>query len=225
MKKLDARRLKYHTFSTCPMATERLFGNEALRKQSFLKFKTSRAHYGDNRETLAKNGFYYYGKKFEIRCSSCKFVIVKLKADEDVRPIHAHYSPNCHFNAPSAPNWEDIDDDDDYDYNNNDVATMENNQYANIYPDLNNDLFDNKNNDDDDDDDIPIFSNDKIANIDASNTNSVDDSMCKICFERERDTCFLPCRHVSTCSECAKRCKVCCICREKIKNKLEIYLQ
>ncbi|CDG72428.1 Inhibitor of apoptosis 2 iap-2 [Spodoptera exigua multiple nucleopolyhedrovirus] len=217
IKKLDARRLKYHTFSTCPMATERLFVNEALRKQSFLKFKTSRTHYRDNRETLAKNGFYYYGKKFEIRCSSCKFVIVKLKADEDVWIIHAHYSPNCHFNAPSAPNWEDIDDDDDDIDINNNVITRKNNQYANIYPNLNDDKLNNN-----DDDDISIFSNDKITNSAASN---IDDIMCKICFERERDTCFLPCRHVSTCAECAKRCKVCCICREKIKNKLEIYLQ
>ncbi|QEI03539.1 IAP-2 [Spodoptera cosmioides nucleopolyhedrovirus] len=218
LKKLDARRLKYHAFSTCPMATERLFKNEALRKQSFLKFKTSRVYYRDNHQVLAKNGFYYYGKKFEIRCSSCKFVIVKLKADdEDVRLIHAHYSPNCHFNAPSAPNLDDIDDDDD-------TSVMENNQYAHIYPDLEVEVENNNLLHKNDNDDIPIFSDDKVTNITSAN-NIDDDIMCKICFERERDTCFLPCRHVSTCSECAKRCKVCCICREKIKNKLEIYLQ
>ncbi|ACI47459.1 IAP-2 [Spodoptera litura nucleopolyhedrovirus II] len=209
LKKLDARRLKYHAFSTCPMATERLYKSEALRKQSFRKFKASRAHYQDNLETLAKNGFYYYGKKLEIRCSSCKLVIVKLNAGDDVHLIHAQHSPNCHFTAaaPSAPNWDDVEDND--------------RDYAHIYPDLS--ALNNNNDTNNDiiaDGDISIFSDDKVTNI-----TSDDDIMCKICFERERDTCFLPCRHVSTCSECAKRCKVCCICREKIKNKLEIYLQ
>ncbi|QNV47889.1 inhibitor of apoptosis-2 [Alphabaculovirus altersperidaniae] len=208
LKKLDARRLKYHEFSTCPIASERLFRNEALRKLSFRKFKTARARYRDDGacKTLAKNGFYYYGKKIEIRCSFCK---VKLNNDNNaIDDVHGHHSPNCHFNAPSAPTWEDIDENiyDDVDY-------------KHIYPNLSVELgVAGKNNDDA----ISIFSDDKANSFATAN---VDDIMCKICFERERDTCFLPCRHVSTCSECAKRCKVCCICREKIKNKLEIYLQ
>ena len=216
MKRLEARRIKYHTFSTCPKSTQRLMENETMRKQSFLKFKASRAHYRDNYKVLAKNGFYYYGKKTEIRCSYCKLVIVKLNDGDDIKLVHCRHSPECLFNdtaAPSAPNFEDVSDNS----NHHDVAY----RYERMYPDLSTEFNDDKFTDD-------IFSNDKDETsvvINDSKKLGVDDIMCKICFERERDTCFLPCRHVSTCSECAKRCKVCCICREKIRNKLEIYLQ
>nr|AWJ76693.1 iap-2 [Lymantria dispar multiple nucleopolyhedrovirus] len=51
-----------------------------------------------------------------------------------------------------------------------------------------------------------------------------DDINCKICFERPRNVCFLPCRHVCACAACARRCAACCICRQTILNKMEIYL-
>ena len=195
MKKLDARRLKYHTFSTCEMATFRLLNNKTLRKQSFERFKTARLYFHDKFEELADNGFYYYGVKFEIRCSSCLLTIVKFNKQDDIRQIHHKYSPTCKFNAPSAPAWEP--DDDKNIYSNN------------LYPKL------------------PLCDDARVNYSDEPKLSSVapDDVMCKICFEREREVCFLPCRHVSTCWECANKCKVCCICREKIKNKLEIYLQ
>lgn len=218
LKKLNARHLKYHTFSTCPMATRRLFENGTLRKESFRKFKTARIHYKDEHEQLANNGFYYYGKKVEIRCSHCQLVIVKLNKHDNAQHIHRRWSPECHFNKPSAPpleKTESILENYEENYNNN---------VAGIYPHL--PLFD---------DTIvnfvsvspppPSSSQSPSPRSESPPPFKIDDIMCKICFERERDTCFLPCRHVSTCSECAKRCKVCCICREKIKNKLEIFLQ
>ncbi|AKC91700.1 iap2 [Lambdina fiscellaria nucleopolyhedrovirus] len=61
-------------------------------------------------------------------------------------------------------------------------------------------------------------------NIVRTNVDS-DLLLCKICFENERQVCFLPCGHVSTCDSCSKRCKKCCICREKIKNKILVFLQ
>lgn len=194
MKKLDARQLKYHKFSTCEMATFRLLNNETLRKQSFTKFKTARVYFRDKLKELANNGFYYYGVKFEIRCSSCLLTIVKLNKQDDICQIHHKYSPTCKFNAPSAPAWEP---DDNYSSNH-------------LYPKL--PLCD---------DATVNYSDEPKQTI----TSAHDDVTCKICFEREREVCFLPCRHVSTCWECANKCKVCCICREKIKNKLEVYLQ
>ncbi|ACI28802.1 agip101 [Agrotis ipsilon multiple nucleopolyhedrovirus] len=208
LKKLNARHLKYHKFSMCPMATRRLLENEALRKESFRKFKTSRIHYRDEYEQLAKNGFYYYGKKVEIRCSSCHIIIVKLNRHDNAQHIHRRWSPECEFNVPSAPKWEDLDDDDDG--SGGDNVNL-------LYPKL-----------PESDDTIvnfgPSTSTTTMTTTTAAPTTR-DDIMCKICFERERDTCFMPCRHVSTCSECAKRCKVCCICREKITNRLEVFLQ
>ncbi|AIZ48648.1 iap-2 [Agrotis segetum nucleopolyhedrovirus B] len=206
LKKLNARHIKYHTFSTCPMATRRLFENEALRKESFRKFKTSRIHYRDEYEQLAKNGFYYYGKKVEIRCSSCHIVIVKLNKHDNAQHIHRRWSPECKFNMPSAPKWEDFDDDDgDNGGHNADVHFL--------YPKL------------PENDDTMVNFGPSTSTTTTTSISPRDDIMCKICFERERDTCFIPCRHVSTCSECAKRCKVCCICRQKITDRLEVFLQ
>ncbi|ABM45797.1 inhibitor of apoptosis 2 [Spodoptera frugiperda multiple nucleopolyhedrovirus] len=203
LKKLDEHSLKYHKFSTCPMATKRLFENETLRKQSFCKFKTARHYYKDMYELLAKNGFYYYGKKFEIICSSCKFVIVKLNKNDNVALIHGRYSPDCVFNAPSAPHYDEIDE-----------LANQTTIVSRIYPDLSNEISMSINSDDQ-----------TLSSSSTAVDTQKDDVMCKICFERERDTCFLPCRHVSTCSQCAKRCKVCCICRKTIENKLEVFLQ
>ncbi|AKN80645.1 Inhibitor of apoptosis 2 [Perigonia lusca single nucleopolyhedrovirus] len=53
---------------------------------------------------------------------------------------------------------------------------------------------------------------------------NTDEKMCKICFENERNICFLPCRHVAVCKICAERCQACCMCRQLVKHKIEIYL-
>nr|UCC42531.1 iap-2 [Helicoverpa armigera nucleopolyhedrovirus] len=60
--------------------------------------------------------------------------------------------------------------------------------------------------------------------INKNNTNE-DDSLCKICFDQSRQVCFMPCRHVMTCKICAARCKRCCLCRAKIVERFEVYLQ
>jgi uncharacterized radical SAM superfamily Fe-S cluster-containing enzyme len=208
LKRLDAHDLKYHTYSLCPMATQRLVGNITLRKQSFLKFKTSRLHYKNNYEELAQNGFYYFGKKFEIRCSSCLLIINKLTKNDCVSLIHRAHSPDCSFNASPAP-----------------VPPPKITYVSNIYPqlpkfNLHDDYFDN----DDDDAAAEQCDEDKQTSSPTQSVNG-DDLMCKICFEKARDTCFMPCRHMSTCSECASRCKICCICRIKVQDRIKIFLQ
>jgi len=50
------------------------------------------------------------------------------------------------------------------------------------------------------------------------------DLMCKVCFERERNVCFVPCRHVSVCENCAQRCQSCCVCRQKISSLIRVFL-
>ncbi|ABI35737.1 Iap-2 [Ectropis obliqua nucleopolyhedrovirus] len=61
-------------------------------------------------------------------------------------------------------------------------------------------------------------------NICSNETDSTSDNTCKICLERERQICFLPCGHVATCEKCAKRCNKCCMCRKVIVNKLRIFM-
>ncbi|WBB27302.1 IAP-2 [Mythimna sequax nucleopolyhedrovirus] len=195
LKRLDTHQLKYHTFSLCPQATIQLYKNVTLRKESFRKFKIARAHFKDNYEFLAQNGFYYYGKKVEIRCSCCQIVIVKLNKTDNVSIIHRTWSPECHFNMLPSPTTKEC---------------MKK-TYVNIYPQL--DSFDVA---------VDVSVDDKSSTA-AAPIN--DDTICKVCMDLPRDTCFLPCAHLVTCSACAKRCKDCCVCRAKIKERLPIYLQ
>ncbi|ABL76006.1 inhibitor of apoptosis-2 [Maruca vitrata nucleopolyhedrovirus] len=46
-------------------------------------------------------------------------------------------------------------------------------------------------------------------------------SECKICFDREKSVCFMPCRHLAVCAECSRRCKRCCVCNAKIMQRIE----
>ncbi|AUV65363.1 IAP-2 [Alphabaculovirus myunipunctae] len=209
LKRLDAHKLKYHTFSVCPMATQRLFENVTLRKQSFQRFKTARVRYKNDYDRLAQNGFYYYGKKAKIRCAGCLFNIVKLSKYDSAEDIHRTYSPTCPFNAPSAPP----------------PSPPTPQLISNIYPRLPTKIDDYNEtagvvseNDDVDDSN----SNDEG---DAVSENEDDSVMCKICFDRHRDTCFMPCRHMSACNVCAAKCRVCCICRVKIEKRIKVFLQ
>ncbi|XP_053963200.1 E3 ubiquitin-protein ligase MYLIP [Anastrepha ludens] len=47
---------------------------------------------------------------------------------------------------------------------------------------------------------------------------------CKICMDREINTMFNPCSHVTTCAECAARCIHCPNCRVKVTSTTRIYL-
>ncbi|AGC36276.1 IAP-2 protein [Chrysodeixis chalcites SNPV TF1-A] len=236
MVKLDMRTLKYHTFSLCSMATTILAINETLRKESFRKFKTARRIFKENGNSLAVNGFYYYGKNIEIRCAGCRLTIVKLNRTDRAEDIHRKYSSECEFNnKPTAPPASDSDTEIDVKNVKNHHTDVYTESYGNtaakIYPvlDSNNGIVhDDKTNNSND---VNLFLKSNIVADGDKNTQSVssvageDDRYCKICFENERNTCFLPCKHVSTCTDCARKCKVCCICRMKIKERLEVYLQ
>lgn len=47
---------------------------------------------------------------------------------------------------------------------------------------------------------------------------------CNVCWDKEKDTIFLPCGHVCCCSGCATQVKLCPLCREKIKTKNKAFL-
>ncbi|XP_054089739.1 E3 ubiquitin-protein ligase MYLIP isoform X3 [Zeugodacus cucurbitae] len=47
---------------------------------------------------------------------------------------------------------------------------------------------------------------------------------CKICMDREINTMFNPCSHVTTCAECAARCIHCPNCRVKVTSTTRVYL-
>ena len=47
---------------------------------------------------------------------------------------------------------------------------------------------------------------------------------CVICFEAKRTVVLLPCKHCCLCSTCALNATECPLCREEVKDTLEIYV-
>ncbi|QNV47833.1 inhibitor of apoptosis-3 [Alphabaculovirus altersperidaniae] len=50
-----------------------------------------------------------------------------------------------------------------------------------------------------------------------------DDIVCKICFDRRRNTCFVPCGHVIACAECAFIVKNCPMCRHRFTHTQRLF--
>jgi len=49
-------------------------------------------------------------------------------------------------------------------------------------------------------------------------------TVCVVCMEHDREVLFLPCKHLCTCSECAARLIICCICRQRIEERVNVFL-
>lgn len=63
------------------------------------------------------------------------------------------------------------------------------------------------------------------AQLVSEDNGGEDMLICKICFEKNKDTLFLPCRHLGTCFDCAKQVKKCPFCIVKIEQCLSVIPQ
>ncbi|KRX05902.1 Sterile alpha motif/pointed domain [Pseudocohnilembus persalinus] len=65
-----------------------------------------------------------------------------------------------------------------------------------------------------------------FENVYVQDKSAIQDSnyLCLICCKNERDALISPCNHNSSCLTCAKKLKVCPICREKIGQIIRIYI-
>lgn len=247
MKILSKKSINAHKFSkTCPMSLQLLSTNPSLRKSSFDQHAQRDFVSSERQRKLVDNGFFYTGKRDEMCCAHCGLIIVKLHDDDCVENIHKMYSPRCIFVIkPSAPPLHELPSFAQADETTSAMAKM-------VISDIDRENVDTEhkrlsvNVDDKDSGDekkpfVRIIAGDdnkKRWNDGGDNDDDDDDadrndgvnvadeeSLCKICFVNNRQICFFPCRHIMACSECADRCKRCCVCREKIKSKISVYLQ
>lgn len=56
------------------------------------------------------------------------------------------------------------------------------------------------------------------------NKNSITTAWCKVCYAREIQILFLPCKHIAVCVQCSSDLEECVICREPLQEKLRTYL-
>ena len=48
-----------------------------------------------------------------------------------------------------------------------------------------------------------------------------EESLCRICYDREADIVLLPCGHLATCGQCASACRDCPMCRRAIEQSVK----
>jgi hypothetical protein len=232
LKTLSKKSISAHNFSkSCPMSLQLLSTDPALRKSSFDQYKrgaVSGSHGAMKHEKeLVENGFFYTGKRDEMCCAHCGLIIVKLHDDDCVEIIHKMYSPQCIFVIrPSAPPLQES----------SSLVAAETAKAVridrstansnNIFGKRNRSVSDGIDSNNDDKKDNGYVGDDRGDVNDSSKIDDGDEErLCKICFVNNRQICFFPCRHIMACSQCADRCKRCCVCREKIKSKILVFLQ
>ena len=100
------------------------------------------------------------------------------------------------------------------------------------------------NDDEDDDDDVEIFDDEMddvtaavstlvidspVVALKQAKQQQVDESMCCVCMENPKNTCFVPCGHVATCPDCSeilekKEPSKCPMCRATFTMTMRVYL-
>jgi hypothetical protein len=61
-------------------------------------------------------------------------------------------------------------------------------------------------------------------NNQMSKQNDNNQILCVICMVDQKKILFLPCKHICSCKKCSEQMNECCICRQQIKEKIEIYI-
>ncbi|XP_052090054.1 baculoviral IAP repeat-containing protein 2-like isoform X2 [Mytilus californianus] len=67
-----------------------------------------------------------------------------------------------------------------------------------------------------------VLSKDNVKKISDENKEMKEQTQCKICCEMPVSIVFLPCGHLSSCSQCAPALKSCPVCRSEIKGSVKV---
>lgn len=63
----------------------------------------------------------------------------------------------------------------------------------------------------------------RVTNL--QNGEVIESRECKICFENESNSVFIPCGHITACVKCASSLTQCPICRKKFRNVIKVYFE
>ncbi|AKR17350.1 IAP-3 [Urbanus proteus nucleopolyhedrovirus] len=143
---------------------------------------------------LAEAGFFYSGRGDKVVCFYCDGGLKDWETDDDPWHMHARWFPNCQYVKLIKGK----------DYVQNvitEACVIKNNTLVQTQPKIGNNIFSKA----------------------SSNAVEVESNLCKICYERERNVCFVPCGHAIACGICACSFKNCPLCRDNIVNILKIY--
>ncbi|XP_033740227.1 baculoviral IAP repeat-containing protein 3-like [Pecten maximus] len=72
----------------------------------------------------------------------------------------------------------------------------------------------------------PLISSElhKLNDLEEENRKLKESHLCKVCLDKNSNTVFLPCGHLTTCAECASSLIKCPLCRKHIHGTVRVYL-
>lgn len=148
-------------------------------------------------EELSDAGFFYTQISDRVVCFSCGGGLWKWTKDDDPWEQHAAWNNNCTYvRLVKGPEY---------------VATI---NARKLKEAGNQPSSDSK----------EKYKKMKNNNKTRKKSKANDSRLCRICYENEYTTIFLPCSHIMACAKCASTQDKCPICREKIESISRIYL-
>lgn len=143
---------------------------------------------------LTDAGFFYTGRGDRVICFSCGGGLNSWEPDDDPWEQHALHYRKCHY-----------------------VYLMKGENYHDKVKTKISSLTSTKA--------TEIVNATAKTNTALTNTSSLHELMkCKICYQNDYNTVFLPCGHTLSCIQCALTVKKCPLCRKPIYKKIKIYL-
>jgi len=68
------------------------------------------------------------------------------------------------------------------------------------------------------------FSISTALNTTNFDNNNDDKLICNICYDNDKSIMFIPCNHITSCTNCSDKLNKCPICNKKIKKKINFFL-
>ncbi|XP_050096407.1 death-associated inhibitor of apoptosis 1-like [Anopheles aquasalis] len=149
-------------------------------------------------QQLSDAGFFYTGRGDQVRCYYCGGGLMHWELDDDPWEQHAMWYSNCKYLQQMK----------DRSFIERCLAKKEGRSKTN--------------------EEVPSASTSTTSTAPAASrqvveTEASDDKLCKICYENEYGTAFIPCGHV-TCTRCALKFGKCPMCQSPILNMQKLFL-
>lgn len=178
------------------------FAIESNRLQSFADWPKMMRQ---TPKQLSDAGFFYTQISDRVICFYCGGGLCKWEENDDPWEQHALWHNKCNYlHLNKGPEY---------------ITTVEE-KFGKIRGETNS----NNTPPSSSDEQISNNGNDNDNNLPLNTDEDQDSRSCKICFENEYNTIFLPCGHVLACAKCAISQMKCPMCRKPYTNINRIYL-
>lgn len=189
-----------------------LFTKTSIKSHRLVTFKDWPAFLHPRPEQLAEAGFFYYNYSDHVKCYSCNLHLKDWQPNDDPWKEHAILSKDCKFMKLMKG--------DAY----IEAARNENHMRKSTIVEKSNiskAVYKKENK--------VLATPQSIVNTAVTTTTKTvkqegDAKLCKICFEADYNTVFIPCGHIIACSECALSLTKCVICSKPLDDIIKIFI-